>query len=206
MAPSVAEKDRQFHGADGPPVVASAGNVAPDVPYPAALFGEGAIDWGGLEEVREDLRGEGDEESAVATVDEDLREGEHGAFDVDRKGFSGAEGRGTTDLVAGLALRDFGLAGFDGFCADLTGEIFEADLAITVHEDDEGVSVLILHDKGLDDVMLVGVELTGGCGGAAMLDILVEILGEGDVVLAEECGGGSFGGVGFAGHGFEWSV
>jgi hypothetical protein len=150
--------------------------------------------------------GERDEEAAVATVDEDLRDGEDGAFDVNRKRFSGAEGRGATDLVAGVALRDFGLAGFDGFCADLSGEIFEADLAITVHEDDEGLGVLILHDKGLDDVMLVGAELTGRLGGAAMLDIVVEMLGEEDVVLAEESGGGSFGGVGFAGHGFEWSV
>jgi hypothetical protein len=159
-----------------------------------------------LEEVGEDLRGQGDEEAAVATVDEDLRESEDGAFNVDRKGFSCAEGRGATDLVAGVALRDFGLAGFDGFCADLAGEIFEADLAITVHEDDERVGVLILHDKGLHDMMLVGVELTGRFGGTAMLNMVVEMLGEGDVVLAEERGGGSFGGVGFAGHRFESSV
>ena len=159
-----------------------------------------------MEEVGEDLRGQGDEEAAVATVDEDLREREDGAFNVDRKGFSGAEGRGATDLVAGMALRDFGLAGFDGFCADLSGEIFEADLAITVHEDDEGVGVLILHDKGLHDMMLVGVELTGRFGGTAMLNIVVEMLGEGDVVLAEERGGESFGSVGFAGHWFEWAV
>ena len=171
-------------------MIASAGNVGPEAPSPAALFGQGAVDWGGLKEVG----------------DEDLREGEDGSFDVDRKAFSSAEGGGATDLVAGVALRDLGLAGFDGFCADLAGEIFEADLAITVHEDDEGVGILILHDKGLHDVMLVGVELTGRFGGAAMLDIVVEMLGEGDVVLAEERGGGSFGGVGFAGHGFEWSV
>jgi hypothetical protein len=43
-----------------------------------------------------------------------------------------------------VAVGDFGLAGFDGFRADLTGKIFQADFAIAMHEHEEGASLMVL--------------------------------------------------------------
>jgi len=69
------------------------------------------------------------------------------------------KGRSAANLVAGVAMRDFRLARRDGFCADLTSEIFQADLAVAMHENDERARVLIFHDQGFDDSMLIDAKL-----------------------------------------------
>ena len=72
-----------------------------------------------MEQIREDLRGKGDEEATIATVDEDLRQREDGTLDVNGQRFVRAERRRAADLVAHMPMRDFGLARRHGLCADL---------------------------------------------------------------------------------------
>jgi hypothetical protein len=55
-----------------------------------------------------------------------------------------------------------------------------------MHEHDKRTGVLVLHNQSLDDVMLVETELAGRFGRAAVLDVIVEILGKGNVVLVQE--------------------
>ena len=85
--------------------------------------------------------------------------------------------------------------------ADLPREVLGGHLAVAVHQNDEGLGVLVLHDEGLDHVMVV--EPAGGCGKrrAAVLDVLVALLFEGNLVLLEPLRGGRETLMLFLGHG-----
>ena len=53
-----------------------------------------------------------------------------------------------------------------------------------MHEDDEWARILILHHQCLDDLVLVDTELPRGLRRAAMLDVVIQMFGERDAVLA----------------------
>jgi hypothetical protein len=54
-----------------------------------------------------------------------------------------------------------------------------------VHQDDEGRALLVLHDKRLEDRVLVDAELARRLCRAAMLDVIVDVLAEGDAGAAQ---------------------
>jgi hypothetical protein len=56
-----------------------------------------------------------------------------------------------------------------------------------------GLRVLVLHDQGLDHGVLGDVEFARRDLGAAMLLVLVEVVGMGDPVLVQELGRRGFG-------------
>lgn len=145
-----------------------------------------------MEKGREELRGDADEKAAASAIDVDERQAEDAALDEDGKGLASAEGGCAADLIPGVALGDVRFARFDFFGGDLAGERFEADLKIAMHEDHQRLGVLILHDEGFDDSVLVHTELAGGFGGAAVFDVVVDVLGEGHGVFAEKGGRRSF--------------
>jgi len=57
-----------------------------------------------------------------------------------------------------------------------------------MHEDDEGFATIGLHHQRLHDLVLGHAELTSRFGGAPMLDVIVDMLGERNAVLAQEPG------------------
>jgi len=80
---------------------------------------------------------------------------------------------------------NFRLAGFYFFRANLPREILQAHLAITMHQDDEGLRILVLHHQSFDDGMLLDAQLAGGLRGASMFNVVVEVFGESYVVTAK---------------------
>jgi hypothetical protein len=56
-----------------------------------------------------------------------------------------------------------------------------------------GFGVLVLHDQGLDHGVLGDIQLARGNARAAMLLVLVEVVGMGDPVLVQELGRRGFG-------------
>ncbi len=87
-------------------------------------------------------------------------------------------------MVTAVSLGDVRLTGFDAFGANLTSQILQANLAVTMHEDDEWMRFLILHDERFDNLMLGNAELPGRFRGAAVFNIIVDVLGERYGVLA----------------------
>ena len=57
-----------------------------------------------------------------------------------------------------MALGNLGLARLDSLAPGLAREVLRRDLAIAVHEHDERLAVLVLHDEGLHDLALRDVE------------------------------------------------
>ncbi len=109
-------------------------------------------------------------------------------------GLLGAEGRTAADHVAGVAQGVLGLAGADLLDADLARQFLGRHLAIAVHQHDQGLAVFVFHHQRLDHRVLGYVELAGGDIGAAMLLVLVEMVGMGDAVLWQKPGRRGFGG------------
>jgi hypothetical protein len=106
----------------------------------------------------------------------------------------GAEGRAAADHVAGVAQRVLGLAGADLLDADLAREFLGRHLAVAVHQDDQRACRLVFHDQGLDHRVFRDVEFACRHTGAAMLLVLVEVVGMGDAMLVQELGRRGFGG------------
>ena len=88
-----------------------------------------------------------------------------------------------------MALGHVGLAGLDLLAGDLAGELLQADRAIAVHQHDQWLRLLVLHHQGLDDLVLGHAELLGGLAGAAVIDVVVDVLAERDLVLAQHLRG-----------------
>jgi len=53
-----------------------------------------------------------------------------------------------------VPLRDVGLARLDALAARLPRQILRRYRAIAMHEDDERLPLLVLHDQGLHDLVL----------------------------------------------------
>src|SRR5436305_15147110 len=81
-----------------------------------------------------------------------------------------------------MALCVLGLAWLDALAADLSCELLGRNLAIAVHQHDERLRVLILHDERLNHLALGHAERLRGYGGAAALHILVLMLAVADAV------------------------
>lgn len=74
-----------------------------------------------------------------------------------------------------MLVGDLGVAGRNPFDADGAGQRLSGDLTVAVHEDQQGLAVLVLHDQRLDDQMFVDLEFTRELGRAAALDIGVGV-------------------------------
>ena len=69
-----------------------------------------------------------------------------------------------------------------------------------MHQHDERPRALVLHHQRLHDLMLGNAELARRFARAAMLDVIVNMLGERDAMLAQEGGGRSLADVVFLDH------
>ena len=163
-------------------------------------FVDGAVDGLGAEHVAQDLRVDADLIAAAPAVDEDLLHVEDRALDVDGHDLLRAEGTRAAHEIAGIALRLFGLAGGDVLHADLPREILRRDFGVPVHEDDEGLGVFVLHDKGLDHLVMIEPAGRGGKRRAAVLDVFVGLFFKGNLVGLEPLRGGSEALMLFLGH------
>ena len=118
--------------------------------------------------------------AAPPAVDKDAGQRQDAALHVQRHGFFDAKGGGAAYLVGGVALGDIGLAGLYFFGVDAPSEVFGADGAISVHEDDEGLACVVLHDQGFNHGVLLRAQLLGGFCRAAVLDVVVGVGSVGD--------------------------
>ena len=82
-----------------------------------------------------------------------------------------------------MALRDFGLAGFDPFQPGLARQVLGGDLAVAVHDDDQRLGRFVFHHQRLHDRVRVQAKLARGLAGAAVVDVVVGVLGVGHLVL-----------------------
>src|SRR3984893_7952561 len=164
------------------------------------LLRGGAINRLGVQQIGQHPRRNLNEESAVSPVDIKGWERKDAALDKNGQKFARAEGRSAAHLVARLALGEFRLAGFHFFRANLPREILQAHLAIPMHQDEQGLRVLVLHHQSLDDRVLVNAQLPRGLGGTATLTVVVEMFGEVYVVLAKKGGRRSLRGMFLASH------
>ena len=124
--------------------------------------------------------------AAPPAVDGDARQREDGFLDVDRHLPARAEGRGAAHQVAAVAVGDFRRAGFDRLGADLARQVLGRHLAVAVHQHDQRPRLLVLHDQRLDHGERVEAEHLRAVRGAAVLHVLVGVLGEGDAMRLEQ--------------------
>ena len=71
-----------------------------------------------------------------------------------------------------------GLARFDRFATGLARQILGRNLAVTVHQHDQGLAPFILHDQGLDHGVLRHPQFASRNLGPAVLLILVGMFPE----------------------------
>src|SRR5215468_3363876 len=159
------------------------------------LLRSGTIDGLRVEQLGEHLWRNLYQEAAAAAVDVDGGQFENRALGINRQVFARTEGRSAADLIAGVAFRGFGFARLDLLCADLPGKIFQAYLTVAMHQDDERLGVLILHDQSLHHGVLIRAKLPRRFAGPAMLDVVVEVHGEADIIFSKKRRGRSFRGV-----------
>ena len=66
------------------------------------------------------MRVDADEKAAAAAVEVDQRQIEDARFEIDWQSLLRAEGAGAADQIAGLPVRDLGLARLDALAANLS--------------------------------------------------------------------------------------
>jgi hypothetical protein len=71
---------------------------------------------------------------------------------------------------------------------------------VAMHEDEQRPCVLVLHDEGFYDVVLVDTELARGFRRASVVGIVVKMFGVVDVVSAKKAGRKGLQRVFFASH------
>jgi hypothetical protein len=81
-----------------------------------------------------------------------------------------------------VALRHLGLAGLHALGADGPRQVLGADLPVAMHQHDQRLGALVLHHQGLDHLVLGPAELARRLGRAAVVDVVVHMLGEGHPV------------------------
>jgi len=91
-----------------------------------------------------------------------------------------------------VAVGHLGLARLHALGADLARQVLGRDRAVAVHQHDQRLGVLVLHDQGLDHGVLVQAQLACGFRGAAVLHVVIRVLGEGHSVGLEPLGGRGF--------------
>ena len=94
----------------------------------------------------------------------------------------------------------FGRARPHRFHANLSRQVFRRHLAVAVHQHDQRLGVLVLHHQRLDYVKRVPAQHLGTVLRAAVLQVLVGVLGEGNLVGLQERSGWRFRDVVILGH------
>ncbi|MNT77681.1 hypothetical protein D3C72_2168220 [compost metagenome] len=91
-----------------------------------------------------------------------------------------------------MALRHLGLARLHALAPGLARQVLGRDRAVAVHQHHQRLRALVFHDQGLDHVVLGNAQLARRFAGAAVLDIVIRMLAEGDAMLAQVLRRGGF--------------
>lgn len=120
-------------------------------------------------------RGYLNKESPFASVYENPRQIEDRSFHIDGQARACAKWAGAAEEVSGDPGGCPLIAGRHGFHAHEARELPGGNLAIPMHQHEQRLVPIRLHDQRLDQNMLRQVELGGSHLGASMLLILVEV-------------------------------
>jgi hypothetical protein len=137
----------------------------------------------------------------ASAIDQDFRQRKNGLFDIDRHRAPRAEWGRATHQVAAVPVGDFGRTGFDRLGADLPRQILGGDLAVAMHEHQQGLCVLVLHHQRLDDRKRVKPQHLCAVLGTSVFQVFIRVFGKCHLVRFEHLGGRSLGDVFFFGHG-----
>lgn len=129
-----------------------------------------------------------DEKSPFAAVDIDQGKVKYGFLHVNRHFLACSKGRCTSDQVARVAVRNFGFARLNTFAIGLPCQFLGGNLAIAMHQDEEGVCILVFHHERLDHCMFINIQFARRNFGAAVFFIFVWVAGKRDAMLAQETG------------------
>ena len=99
-------------------------------------------------------------------------------LDVHRHGLARAERRGAAHQVAAVAIGHFRLARLDRLGADLARQVLGRDLAVAVHQHHQRPRLLVFHDQRLDHGERIEPQHLRAVLRAAVLQVLVGMLGE----------------------------
>ena len=128
-------------------------------------------------------------EPPFAAVDEDALQVEDGGLGVHRKPRACPEGADAAHQVAGVALGILHVARLHPLHAQLPGELLGGHLPVAVHEDDEGLMVLLLHDERLDHAVFGYVKALRHMMRPPVIRKGIQVSREIDLLLAEEANG-----------------
>ena len=128
---------------------------------------------------------DGDQKAAGAAVDVNQGGIQDRALHVDGHGALQTEGGGAADLIAGVAVGDFGTAGGGAAFADQAGELLGGYFAVAVHQDAQGLFGVVFEDERFDDEVFVDAEGRGRMSGAAVQFERVEVRLEADLCGAQ---------------------
>lgn len=131
------------------------------------------------------------EEAPVPGVYEYAWQVQDALLHVNRHGPAYAEGRGSPHHVPRMFLSHGRIAGSDRFRSDGPGQVLCRYLPVAVHEDDERVFMLVLHDERFDGFVLVASQFAGGHGRSSPLFVFIRAEGKDDAVLFEGADGRS---------------
>jgi len=112
----------------------------------------------GVEHLQDVMWVNADKESPFASVDINEREFKNAALHEYRKGLFCAEWGGSADHIARVALGYRRVAGADVLVPGLACEFFGGNLAVAVHQYNQGAADFVLHDKRFYDCMFRDIE------------------------------------------------
>ena len=115
------------------------------------------------------------QKSSCTAVDVDGLEGADALFGIHGYRCAGAQRRRPTHLVPGGSSRDFRRAGRDSLDPQGPRQLFGGDLPVTVHQDQQRSSPLILQNDALDDFVQRYSQGTGRNLGTAVLLVLITV-------------------------------
>ena len=128
-----------------------------------------------LEHLHQVVGMDADQIAATATVyvNDGLRQ--DALLDEDRHRLLGAKRTGAADQEASVPIGDLWFAGLYLLATGLPGQLLGGHLAIAVHQHDEWLGVLVLHDQRFHDGVLVDVQFPRRDLGPAVLFVGVEV-------------------------------
>ncbi len=96
-----------------------------------------------------------------------------------------------------MALGDFPFARVHALGGNLARQVFQTDLTVSVHQDEQRICLLVLQDQRFDNVVPRHTQLPRELCATAMLDVIVSVFAKTHAALTKERRGWSLRGCSF---------
>ena len=162
----------------------------------AASFGLCTIHWGRLQQPDADFGVNAQQIATAPAIEGDARKIQNAALNEYWHGPAQSERRSAAYQVAAVTLGCFHIAGFDMLGTDLSGQRLGGDIAVAMHQHDQGLGILVLHDQRFDDGKRIKRKCLRAVPGATVRLPLVDIFIKRHALRTQQACGRCFANVG----------